>query len=1007
MALSYKNDEQQDERLSPYSDSVKQLRDQENSGSDYDRSNDGLDDHPVSHGDASGKPGDLYGGASKNIDDAKDREEHGNWTYNGNGNDKQPATGRLSALRRKGPMVSIITLLLTGGAGFSMMIAPGIGIVQLKEVVSGDLNDQLASTSLRSDHVLRAKLKNLSPDASICSGPVKIRCKFSTMSDRQVKNFEKAGFKMDAPPTATNGLTGRRRPATLIAPDGTVIRGPDELTKAAKVNPATASALKKAFNPKFATLADSVANKVFGKFKTNKAQKVKGNTPDEREKAITSSTQGEKAGSDPKTNSVQSDKNGNYILDENGKPVYENTEGEKFKSLKEGNSHLSIGTMAKDSSVASKATSGVLKSGLKGVSITAHIDTACTVFNVANAVSAAAKTARALQLAQYAMVFFVTADRIKAGDATPEEVETLGNTMTSTDTQQMVKDESSIGEHGAVGGEKPNPFYGKNGFDSPGYSVAAYNDAPTLTSRSQQYMIGGGLVGTFSGAMSSVLNTISAGNGKTTKQDIRATCGKIQSWWARGAGLVAGVVSGIGSFGVSTLLTVGASVAVGFALPFLEASLADIIAGSVVSGKTSGVDSGDAVFSGGGALLGGMAQSRGMKPANKGELKNYMAVTNEVKSDDIALEIYDARSKPFDVNEQYSFLGSFVRKINPAILKSSASLSGALLNIPTILKTSASALMPGVGAAEQFNDARFSKCNDPAYQDLGIDADIFCNVRYAMPTDELNMDSDTALDYMLNNGHIDDNGDPKSNSYKTWLETCVNRKEGWGEVGKDDGDTLEFDGHTCMGDGSNGEQKYFRVFTMDNGLESAMSDGPQTQGGSSDSSAPTGDVAATGDTKTLAKQIIDSPNVQFQTPGGKVAFQHIVDTGHAIACNATAISSDLLSLIATASQRYKITIGTLTDGHGCDGGRHSRGGAVDFTGVAHLDQPFMHMISYTSDQTPIAKEFYEYLDSISQPGKLGLGQSDCFGGNTPNLKKVVAGNFFIDGCDHMHVDVRN
>ncbi len=44
-----------------------------------------------------------------------------------------------------------------------------------------------------------------------------------------------------------------------------------------------------------------------------------------------------------------------------------------------------------------------------------------------------------------------------------------------------------------------------------------------------------------------------------------------------------------------------------------------------------GVEAGDAVFAGSSALLGGMAQARGLQPLNKDGLQTYLAVSQEVK----------------------------------------------------------------------------------------------------------------------------------------------------------------------------------------------------------------------------------------------------------------------------------------------------------------------------------------------------------------------------------------
>jgi len=865
MALSYKNDNEADERLNPSSKAASGLQQQEQAG--YDRE----------FGAMAANYGRNADGAQENANIAKTNDQEKNpsqWknntTSNGapNQNEKMSFKGFGKNLKKRGPLAAILGVLGLSGLGFSFILAPGIGLVHLKEIVSDDLNDQLGASSIRQNMMLKAKLKSIQADNSICSGPVKIRCKYSTMSEKRALKFqeslEREGYKVTKEKTATGGLTGRERVTGIEAPDGRPLN-PQQLIDESINNPKLGSALRQFSNPKFATLYDKVANGVFQKFKTSKAQKVKGDTDEERNKSITDATNGDGVKEGIKGNSVQEDDKGRYIEDADNNKVYEvddaNNPDKPFASLEKQNS--TIGNVKPPER--GSAAGSLLKGGLKGASVTGAADTACTVYNTANAVAAAAKVTRSLQLAQYAMVFFVTADRIKDGSATDKEVETLGNKLTSIDTNQTIQNESSVLKNGKVGPPTANPFYGKNAFDSPGYAVAAYNDAPTLTSRSQQYMVGGGLSGRLSSVSRSITDTI----GSESRTAIRASCGKIQSWWARSAGLVAGVVSAVGSFGVVTALSIGASLALSFAMPFLQAQLADIVAGKVVDGDTAGVDSGDAIFAGSGALLGGMAAARGMKPANKSDMKEYIAATSEIKAQDIALDTYDAQSTPFDVTKQYSFLGSFVRKINPVILKSEASFTGALFNVPSILKMSASVFMPKVGAVVEFNPDRFSKCNDPGYKELGIDADIFCNPRYAMASDELNKDPDQVLDYMLKDEHIDNDGAPKSDEYKKWIKYCVDREAGWGEVTEED-NTKGADGSICMTDGDKGEYKFFRVFQMDNGLNDALDDGPITQkagGGETASNAGTATGAVSADGWAYPVQAGAPITSAYKTPG--------------------------------------------------------------------------------------------------------------------------------------------
>lgn len=715
--------------------------------------------------------------------------------------------------RKKGPIGVILAILLGGGGAATFLLSPGLGIVQLKEVLVGDLNDQLAAFDIRSDAMWRTKLKSLQADFSLCSNAVKIRCQFGSMSQRMVDKLKRAGFDVQT----QDGAFGRKHITSLKAPDGTVIADPQELQNLRRTNPSVRGALNRVYNPLVASLTDSTATKTYKeRFKTSTSKKLTAITPEGLDENLSNNTSGDSLGRDA---IVQVDDDGRrYVVDTDGTRVYEsgaNSNPDRFRSISGVEDILIQADEVAQSGT--KAVTGVIGGALKGVSIVGAADSACTVYNSARAVAAAAKMSRSIQLAQYAMVFLNTADSIKAGTATPEEVEYLGNILTSTDTRETIIDELSlIDSSGPI--PRSNPDYGKNAFDSPGYSVAAYNDAPTLSTRSQQYMVGGGLSGTLSDITSNITSALGLGN----PDAIPDACGVIQSWWVRGLGLAAGVAAAIGSFGASTVISVGASLAFAVALPFLEAALADIIAGQVVGPDTRGVDAGDAIFAGTSALLGGVAQARGLKPLGEADLESYLSTTKRVESEYIAQATHEAKDTPLDIMNQYSFLGSLARTLNIPAIKASSGVSSTVAAIPKLFSSALASIIPSAGAAGAFNPERFEKCNDPAYKQLGIKADVFCNVRYGLSETELSLETDAVLNYMLEGSHISSSGAPRSEEYRDFLTFCVDRLDGWGETGEEGGDINKTSGEWCMEDSA--KMSNFRVYTIDKTVSDAIDD---------------------------------------------------------------------------------------------------------------------------------------------------------------------------------------
>ena len=788
--------------------------------------------------------------ATKNIDDARERESNSSYPAAGSVNNSwaQNYTGKKAnksyfpsklSLKKKGPLGLIAGLVLGGGFGFSMLLAPGMGIVHLKEVLTEDLSDHLSAVTVRQDQLLRAKLKKIQAGASYCGSKVTIRCKFSTMSKREVERFRAAGFtdiKED-----TDAL-GRKRITSMKAPNGEPINNPSDLINSK--DPKMRGYLHKAMTPKYLSFVNpSGWMKRLG---VSKAPQLEGTDKKSLDESFNKATSGDTfdGGSTPRKTQNDNDGKGNYVVDDDGSTYYENDNPDKFNEVK----NKPVENAPKASELAKKAdvgshTGNFLRSAAKGVSVTGVADTACTVYNTSRAVSAASKVVRAAQLASFAMVFLNTADKIKAGDAKPEEVSYLGDNLTYVDQREMITDEKSVesmsldsNKQATVElGERKNPYYGKSAFDSAGYKVGAFNDAPILNSRDMSYVVGGGLMGTFDSVNAAILSTLGTDN-----KGVRSKCEAVQSWWARGAGLAAGLVVGGVTLGTGTAVMIGASVAIGFAMPFLISTLADILAGKVVDSNTKGVDSGNAIFAGTAVLSGEIAKDYGMKPASKEDFTQYLASTQDVRQQNIDSERVLAQTTPFDIYNKYSFLGSLSRSVYPALTKAKQQPVMAFLSSPLQIGESLSQLSLSANAASSdgFNQQRFERCKDEGYAELGIDADVFCNVRYSLSDKELNMDPEQNVQWMIDNNYITEEGEPadgkNGDTFKDWITYCAEREDGWGETSEEEGGDI---GEDCVKDSD--PYPHFRVFRMDQKIDSSMS-------GENKQTVSTGNVA-TGD----------------------------------------------------------------------------------------------------------------------------------------------------------------
>lgn len=171
-------------------------------------------------------------------------------------------------------------------------------------------------------------------------------------------------------------------------------------------------------------------------------------------------------------------------------------------------------------------------------------------------------------------------------------------------------------------------------------------------------------------------------------------------------------------------------------------------------------------------------------------------------------------------------------------------------------------------------------------------------------------------------------------------------------------------------------------------------------------STPGGTAIPTGDTKTLAMQIAASTAITFQTKQDSDYFSEVISTGRQSACGGATISPTLLGVILKLSQSYKIVLGVFDTGHGCDGGFHPKGAAVDINGVNPLDGSpggTGNQIRFTAG-LPLLKQFYQSAGEVlAANGGGGLGEQQCFGGPAP---KVAGVTYFDDTCNHIHMDTR-
>jgi len=738
-------------------------------------------------------------------------------------------------LRRNSSLITLLLVLFGGGGALTVFFSPTLAIIQMKEVFTQNLNEQLHAVDERSAVLLRSKLKDLTSGSC---GAIKIQCKFKTLSDKQVEKFKAAGIEIETTPADQRKWYNNRGQIEKISfkddkGNKIDITKPENLQKELLSNVPFRAAMIKGYNPLFASLTDKTALSVIRKLKISRAPVVTGESDEERQKRINDVVSGVED-SNAKTVSIRKDEDGNdHYYDSGGNELTKEEYDAGKAQAERGENYLKNG-----------GTKGVLDAALKGASIVGYMDSACTVFNSLRFMSATAKTIMMAQAARFSYSMVLNpADWIKAEGANEDSVNFIGNNLATPYEGSETLDESQLRKPGSA--EHPatvaDPEKGKVAQDGPGYRMAAYGDAPDLSMRASKFMIGGGPTSLFDGFLQGVATVVNLGD--PNPQKVSEKCGYIQNPIVRFGGLAIGIVAGVGTFGLSTALGIGGSLAFAMMLPYIEAHGAEILAGNVFQ-NISGIDSGDAAAVGAVAFFGSIAKARGMKPTSAAEGMKYAAASQASRSRYIETQQYLARATPFDITNPYSFVGSIAGTLAPTLQRSKASASAAMMNITSLIPTSFASLVKPAKAARTLDENYYKKCNDIGYQELGIGADAFCGVHYGLSDEELAMDPIENVDWMVANNEIDpDTGEAKpeggpvddSNwSYAKFMKECPNRTVGWGE----NQDENEGNGFNCVDPAKEEKNKHYRVYTLDKSVDESLDGEPVGTVGSSAAITP-------------------------------------------------------------------------------------------------------------------------------------------------------------------------
>lgn len=728
--------------------------------------------------------------ANANRDDVQDQEQDKQaQSYYNDQQDNKKKRGKL--MGGKGPLMAIF-----GGLSMTLVIVGFIAnmfssiLINIKETLFNDHQSNSSRTNKVYGDAMRASMFTQGK----CVGKIQILCKFQTMSDRQIKKLERAGFRVEPDPDKNAALPGRQKIKRITFPDGSVANNAREFHTLANASPTHARWVRYATLGKTSYYLNSKFDKILGKFKTDKSKKLTGKTKEDNDSDVNKNTNGvdSKGKDDAKVKDEAKKKAGDDVTN-------------KLKTDGVGN--------------ITKRVSGKMSW------LAAPVVLGCGAYNMSHLVTAYAKKYHIEQMVKYSMIFLNTADRIKdQGDISPEQASYAGELFTDVDTREKITDPS--------GKETTNPSLGETATDAQAYKIAAHGDQSDLTPEAQKFKANGytsdkntswlgrinditksievaaapfnpahgnpldGLFnqGKFFGSLvkngGDFFKTAQefATNGSTSidegREAIRYLCIKGEkaaltgyiAFCAAQAINAASVVVGNaeGSVGWASLIGCVAAAACQVAefapvpkdcsdatqfvgekaleladkLGITDAVL-KYIQDSVVGSFLKYTDVGNAVGAGEAFMGEKTANGYGLRPAkDTEEAKNFVASTNKDMEMDDKIAFEDAQKTPFDLKNPYSFLSTVVRSAGLYFDSRTPVYSalGSIISIVPSSLTSGQTAKAYYSQPVQTPDQRYN-CDDPDLINIGIkNGDKFCNTSGITPNAELEKGRQQATD---------------------------------------------------------------------------------------------------------------------------------------------------------------------------------------------------------------------------------------------------------------------
>lgn len=657
-----------------------------------------------------------------NTQDVRDQEQAGftnNYTGEGGKESlgqslfKSLKGGNLFLAKRVGPtgfagiIIGLLMVVIFGALG------PASLIVNLKENFVSNHDTQAVVSESRSTRILNSRLAKATT-SSLCAAEKSLACRYNTPSNKLLERLDKAGIKAldkNGQVIDKQDLLHRTRPAKFSFDDKEVdaTKFMDEM----RSNPEFRRAFQRAYNARWVNWVDDVASGVFNKLRVSRdtPEKIKNaDTAEEIQEAV------DDLGKTPDGDKDSAERLAKEAVEKDAKKVARTSRGD---------STLLVAQMG------------------------------CLAINAPKTISRVSTAYKIAQLAPPAMMVLVVADKIKAGKATPEEVNVVGRLLTDV----ARRNNQVIGSPMESEAMKYGLGIGTGGADSkyiPGRTSKGL--APFIQFSEQSNVVDACSAVSSLEAQTAVhaldaLKALKAGTGPIGL----AMLGIDGAMWVLDAtGVLDDIVAG----------TVG--VAVSFISKFIDwDGVMESLVGDATKGAV-GPDFGDIVAIGAIYSFGTVARKRGNFPLS---ISQRVAFEREI-AEPIRLawaEDDRATHSPLDASNPNTLMGAITTKLLPYQFSASNPI-GMIRSIANISTGSFGNLFNPTTSAESYTNLCTA---DPSVAGTDYAAGPLCDPYYGVPREYMDIEPDAVVLELHRMGQLNESDEPKSGSdLSDWISEC-------------------------------------------------------------------------------------------------------------------------------------------------------------------------------------------------------------------------------------------